>query len=148
MTAEMTVRRLHLWSGLIVLGIFLAGAFTGAGVYAWLRTPGAPPPPPHAGGVPPHLLELGLTPDQQQKAQAIFDKHRTDIEAALQLTFPRVRAVQAQMESELRAILTPAQARKLDEIQARRPPPPPGGPQNGPPGLGPPPGGAPPLVPP
>ncbi len=146
MTADTSTRRLHLWSGLIVLCVFLAGAVAGAGVLAWLRPPAPPrPPPPRAGWLQRHLSELELTAEQQKSAQALFDKYRATVEAAVQETFPRTRAAQEQMERELRAILTEAQAKKLDEIQARRPPPPLGGLRHpGPPGFGPPPGALPP----
>jgi uncharacterized membrane protein len=144
-SAETSTRRIHLWSGLIVLCVFLAGAVAGAGLSAWLHPPPSRPPPPRHGWLPPHLGELELTVDQQKKAQVIFEKYRTIMEDLVQETFPRVRATQDQMEQELRAILTDAQGKKLDEIRARRPPPPSGGPRNhGPPGLGPEPDGPPP----
>jgi Spy/CpxP family protein refolding chaperone len=137
------MRRLHLWSGLIVLGVFLAGAVAGAGVYAWLRPPAPPMMGPPPGGLPGPLRELNLTPEQREQAKAIFEKHRATVEALIQESFPRVRAAQEQMDRELRAILTEEQARKFDELRARHPPRPPGGPgRGGPPpdGLPPPPG--------
>ncbi|XXF74878.1 hypothetical protein P2318_17540 [Myxococcaceae bacterium GXIMD 01537] len=130
-----TARRIHLWSGLIILGVFLAGVATGAGLFAWLR-PYARPGPPF-GGMPAPLRELNLTPEQHAQARAIFERHRTEVENLLHDTFPRVRAAQEEMDRELRAILTEEQARKFDELQARRP--------RGPPGFrGPPPEGMPP----
>ena len=158
-TADSSTRRIHIWSGLIVLGVFLAGAAAGAGVMAALRRGGPRfPPPHHDGWFPPHLNELDLTEDQQKRAKVIFEKYHAVVEATVKETFPRVRAAQEQMERELRAILTDAQAKKLDEIQAHRPPPRLGGPGLGgpgplgpgpgprgpPPGFGPPPDGAPP----
>jgi Spy/CpxP family protein refolding chaperone len=145
MSADPSARRLHLWSGLIILGVFLAGAVAGAGVFAWLRPP--PPPmmgPPPPGELPRPLRELNLTAEQREKAKAIFERHRATVEALIQESFPRVRAAQEQMDRELRAILTEEQARKFDELQARRPPRPPGGPGLG----GPPPDGMPPPPPP
>jgi Spy/CpxP family protein refolding chaperone len=112
--------RLHLWSGLIVLGTFLAGAAAGAGLVTWLRPPlfhqG-----PREGGLPPPLTGLGLTPDQQQKAQAIMERHRPAMEAVLKESFPRLRALRDQVDQELKTILTEPQARKLDEWKARSP---------------------------
>jgi hypothetical protein len=149
MTApDATVRRLHVWSGLIVLGVFLGGAATGAGVYAWFHPAHHRFRPPGGDVLFGPLRELNLSPDQERKAKAILEKHHEAMEAMLKETFPRMRAAQEQMDRELRAILTEEQAKKFDEIRARRPPPPPGGPGRfGPRGFGPPPG-APPAGPP
>ncbi len=139
MVTDSSIRRIHLWSGLIVLSVFLAGAVAGAGVFAWLR-PNPPSPPLPPGRLRAHLSELGLTAEQQEQANAILEKHRIAVEATLKETFPRVRAAQEQMEHEVRAVLTAAQAKKLDEIESR--PRPAGGPRHhGPPGSFPPPVG-------
>jgi Spy/CpxP family protein refolding chaperone len=147
MSVESPVRRLHVWSGLIMLGVFLAGAVAGAGVVTWLRPP---PPPRHRtgpGGFPGWASELNLTTEQQQKARTIFEKHHAEVEGILKQSFPQVRAAQEEMDRELRAILTPEQMKKLDEIRERRPRPSEGGrfgPPFGPPGFHPPPGKPPP----
>ena len=142
MAAETSLSRIHLWSGLVILGVFLAGAATGAGLHAWLRHPGAFPPPPMLGRLPPPYSELGLSPEQQSEARAIAERYRPAMESVLEQTFPRMRAIQQEMDRELRSILTEPQARRFDELRARRPPQgsprPPG---FGPPGLGPPPDG-------
>lgn len=143
MPGEPSMRRLHLWSGLIVLGVFLAGAVAGAGVYAWLRPPAPPMMTPPPEGFPGPLSELNLTPEQREQAKVIFERYRATVEALIQQSFPRVRAAQAQMNREFRDILTEEQARTFDEILARRLPRPPGGPGHGgppPDGLPPPPG--------
>jgi Spy/CpxP family protein refolding chaperone len=80
---------------------------------------------PHHGWLPVHFGELGLTPEQKVKANAIVEKQRAAVEATLKETFPRVRAAEMEMEREMRAILTESQAKKFDEVLARRPPPPP-----------------------
>jgi Spy/CpxP family protein refolding chaperone len=137
MPADPNARRLHLWTALILLAVFLAGAATGAGLSVLLRTPRHPGQPHGPAMLPPPLAELGLSPEQVEQARAIFERHRAEMEAAVQAAFPRVRAVQDQVDSELRAILTSEQAARLDAMRARRPPLPgmgPGGP--GTPGLG------------
>jgi Spy/CpxP family protein refolding chaperone len=83
------------------------------------------------GWLPVHFEELGLTPEQRAKANAILEKQRTAVEATIKETFPRVRAAEMQMEQEMRAILTESQAKKFDEILARRPPRPPHPPHPG-----------------
>jgi hypothetical protein len=72
--------------------------------------------------MPPFVAELGLSPDQAARARAIFESHRAELEAAVQETFPRVRAVQDRMDEEIRAILRPDQVARFDELRTRRPP--------------------------
>jgi uncharacterized membrane protein len=137
MPADPNARRLHLWTALILLGVFLAGAATGAGLSVLLRTPRHRGQPHGPAMLPPPLAELGLSPEQAEQARAIFERHRAEMETAVQAAFPRVRAVQEQVDSELRAILTSEQAARFDAMRARRPPLPgmgPGGP--GTPGSG------------
>jgi len=120
MLTDGSARRLHFWSGVIILSIFLSGAVAGAGVFALVR----PPAPPRSyRGFSAHLSELGLTPEQHEKAKPILAKHRATVEAALKETFPQVRAADEQLDRELRPILTDTQRRTLDEILARRRPP-------------------------
>ena len=152
-SSEPSPARVQLLTALVILGTFIGGLAAGLGLSRWLRE-AERPPPPHMG-LP--LRELDLTPEQDTKARAIMERHRDELEGILRGTYPRVRAVNDKMENELRAILTPAQQAKLDEIKSRRPPPRdhgrggpggPGGPRG--PGFGPPPGheGMPPPAPP
>ncbi|HUK66977.1 MAG TPA: hypothetical protein VLV17_09140 [Anaeromyxobacteraceae bacterium] len=148
MAARDSARRIHLASGLIILGVFLAGALAGAGVLAFMRPAHSPFWPPPAERLPPPLSELHLSPEQRTKAQAIAEKYRPELEAVLAASFPRIREVEEKMDREMRGLLTEAQAKEFDALRARAPPgrgprPP------GPPGLGPPPpGGPPPFGPP
>jgi len=150
MSADPSPRRLHLWTALVLAAVFAAGAATGAGL-AWAfrppgHGPGPAPPRPPGDGLPPFFAELGLSPDQLARARAIAERHRAEIEAVVQESFPRVRAVQDQVDQEIRAILTPEQARRFDEFRSRRPPlRGPGGRGERPPG---PPGDFPPPLPP
>jgi Spy/CpxP family protein refolding chaperone len=138
MPADPAARRLHLWTALILLGVFLSGAAAGAGLAHFLRPPPRPAGPPGRGGMlPPPLVELGLSPEQAEKARAIFERHRPELEAAIQDSFPRVRAIQERAEAEVRALLTPEQAARFDAVRARRPPFPGMGHGMGPPGPGP-----------
>lgn len=123
MPAEPSPRRLHLWTALILVSVFAAGAATGAGL-AWALRPQGRPGGPRllTDGMPPIVAELGLSPEQAARARAIFESHRAELEAAVQETFPRVRAVQDQVDREIRAILTPEQVARFDELRTRRPP--------------------------
>jgi Spy/CpxP family protein refolding chaperone len=154
-------RKVHLVTALLLVAIFGAGVVTGAAVCRWTAPPHGewkPPhgPPPGGPPMPPEWRALDLTADQAAQARQIADRHRPELEAAIKDTFPKLRAIDEQMEKELRAILTPEQQKKLDEVKAHRPPgfvpgvPPPGGPPPGfpPPHGGPPPGGPPPGFPP
>jgi Spy/CpxP family protein refolding chaperone len=108
-------RRVRLLSGLVLLATFVAGMLVGDGVHRWLRPHRHPPWPMHLP-----LEELGLTDDQMTRARAIVDGHRAELGLILRGTYPRVRAVHAQIESEVRAVLTPRQRERLDELEASR----------------------------
>ena len=145
-TADPTPRRIHLLAALVVLTAFLAGAVAGIGLQRWAAPPPAPreapPLPPGANRVPPHLRALGLTAEQERQAAEIFERHKPEMEAVLREAYPRMREVVERTQKEIRALLDPEQQRKLDEMEKHGPPwgrhPPPG---DGPPGgMGPPPG--------
>jgi len=129
MPAETSTRTLRLWTGLIVLAIFLVGAATGAGAVHLFRPGGpmgppgheGPPFPPAGAPLPPGLAGLDLTPEQEKTARALMEKRRPEMEAVLRETFPRFEAIRREFEADLRPFLTEAQARKLD---AHRPAPP------------------------
>lgn len=111
-----------------LLAVFFAGILAGTGLYHGYRfaepprpRPGPPHAPPPVAPLP--LEELGLTADQWEKARGIMDAHRPELDEVLRATYPRVRAISDRIEQEVRKILTPEQARRLDEIKARRPPP-------------------------
>jgi len=123
MHTERPQRNLHLWSGLILLGVFLAGAATGAGVFAWAR-PG-PHRIIHHGGTRFLLHGLDLTPEQQEKVRTIMERHRSQVEAVMREGFPKIRAAQEAVDAELRAMLTPEQQKRFDQLRAQHPFPPP-----------------------
>lgn len=125
-------RQIRLLTALLLLATFAVGVVTGAGILFLLGPPMPPPPPPPPFFAP--LAGLDLTPTQQRQARAIQERHRPELDALVREAFPRVRAINDQMRQELRAILTPAQRAKLDEMDARRPPPPPPGAPPFPPG--------------
>ena len=130
MPAEPSTRKLRLWTALLVLGIFLVGAATGAGAAHWFRPdgprgrsrPAGPPFPPPGAPLPPGLAGLDLTPAQETIARELMEKRRPEMEAVLRETFPRFEAIRRQFEADLRPHLTEAQARKLDAHRSEPPP--------------------------
>jgi hypothetical protein len=143
---ETSPRAIRLMTALLLVATFAAGTGAGAGIARWVGPDRHGPLPPRMFG-PEHFEELGLSADQREQARQISEQHRPELEAILRETFPKVRAINEQMEQELRDKLTAEQRAKLDQIKARRPPPPPPGSQFAP---GPPPGpfGMPPGPPP
>jgi Spy/CpxP family protein refolding chaperone len=138
MTTERSPRQIRLLTALLLFGTFLFGAVAGVGLSQWNHWP-PHPPRPHAPFLPGPPGALNLTPVQDAKAHEITERYRPQLEAILRANFPKVQALNEQMERELRALLTPEQTKILDEMKAHRPPIPPGGPM--PLGEGPPPGG-------
>jgi Spy/CpxP family protein refolding chaperone len=98
--------RIHLVSGLIVLGTFLAGGLAGVGLAHSL----GPRLFLHHPGAPPFVRELDLSPEQDAKVREVLERHRHELDA-----------VERAMKSEMRAVLTPEQQKKFDEMEARRP---------------------------
>jgi len=137
MTTERSPRQIRLLTALLLFGTFLFGAVAGVGLSHWNLRPPHPsrPHPPFLPGPP---GALNLTPVQEAKAREITERYRPQLEAILRANFPKVQALNEQMERELRALLTPEQTKILDEMKAHRPPMPPGGPM--PAGEGRPPG--------
>ena len=134
---------LRLMSGLVLVGVFAAGALFGAGIMRWAGPPARPPwPPPHAGPIEAMTRELALDADQQTKLRTIADAHRDELDAIGRTAQGKVRDVLFAIEDELRPSLRPEQVKRLEDWRAHRRPPPP------PPGMGPPPGGPPPGAPP
>jgi Spy/CpxP family protein refolding chaperone len=126
--------RIRAATALVIVGTFLAGAAAGAGALRW-ASPRRPPPPPPMG-LP--IRELGLSVEQEAKVTEITERHRDELDAILREMYPKVRAVNDEVEKEVRTVLTADQQKRLDELKARRPPPMPRG---GPPPPGPPPPG-------
>lgn len=130
MTALRSLERLRLRAIGLLAAMFIAGALAGAGLTRALGPRGREPPPPPGMMLYAHL---GLDREQEARARAIFEAHRPELDAVLRDALPRARAIQDAIDREMRAYLTPEQARRLDEMKAA--PPPPGGPRM--PGMGP-----------
>jgi Spy/CpxP family protein refolding chaperone len=163
MTTERSPRQIRLLTALLLFGTFLLGAVAGTGFSRWNHLPRHPMR--QAPFLPGPAGALNLTPQQEAKSHEITERYRPQLETILRANFPKVQAINEQMEKELREILTPEQIKILDEMKAHRPammppggepfpsgggspppggengfmPPPGGGPSPWPPGLPPPP---------
>lgn len=140
MATETSPRTIRLLTAVLLVFTFGAGTVTGAGLSRWAVSgyghPDAgrshqghlgPLPPPPLFLSPELLDQLGLSGEQREKAILIVERRRPELEAVLRETFPRVRAINQQMEEELRTILTPDQRTRLDQFDAMRPGAIPGG---------------------
>ena len=132
---------IRLWAAVVLSAVFVIGAACGAALWHVLARPNQPPPM-MMGPIPIH--ELDLTPDQKEKAHAIFETYRPEIDAVLEDSFPKVRAVIDKVDKDLMDILTDEQKERFKEIKSRRPDGPGGMAPGGMPPGGMPPGGMPP----
>ena len=84
-------------TALLLVATFASGTLTGAAITLWVRPDAHEPPgPPPFGPLP--LDELGLAPEQRQRADTIFERHRPELDAILQEGFPKVRRVNDQID--------------------------------------------------
>ncbi|MBK8482407.1 MAG: periplasmic heavy metal sensor [Proteobacteria bacterium] len=119
------MRGIRARTAVLLLAVFAAGGLSGAAVDRWLGHCPRPPAGPAPFG-PAGPRGLNLSPEQGEKARAIGDRHRPELEAIRQEVMPRVLDIHDRMQRELRAILTPSQRNVLDRAVKRRghqPPP-------------------------
>jgi Spy/CpxP family protein refolding chaperone len=121
-TGDSSSRQIRALTALVIVGVFTSGAVVGAGIHRWGSASG----PANVGQghgtalwLPPGELEL--TPEQEQKVSLIVDRHRSELEAIVRESFPRVRAINEQMQAEVKAVLTPEQRAKFEQLKKRGP---------------------------
>jgi Heavy-metal resistance len=112
---------LRLMSGLVLVGVFAAGALFGAGLLRFAGPPGPPPPP---GPIEAMTHELALDADQVAALHHIADAHRGDLEAVMREVQPRLRTVLYAIEDEMKPHLRADQIERLAQWRAHRGPPP------------------------
>ena len=112
----------RLLSGLVLVGLFAAGALFGAGLMRWTDRDGPHGPPPHGGPIEAMTHELALDAAQIDRLHAIADAHRDELEGIARSVQPRIRTVLFAIEDELRPALRPAQIERLEAWRAHRPP--------------------------
>ena len=134
---EPSVWRARLGAIALLLSVFSTGAVAGVALYRWVERDMRPEPPFGPLGM---LGELHLSETQMPQAQAIFDRYRPQLDSVLRESFPKMRAVQDQIDAEIMRILNDTQKRQFELMKKRRgthPGPPFGGPPMGPPPGGP-----------
>jgi hypothetical protein len=111
-----------LLTGLVLVGLFTAGALFGAGLMRWTdRGPPHGPPPPR-GPVEAMTHELELDDAQIDRLHRIADDHRDELERIGREVQPRIKTVLFAIEDELRPMLRPDQVERLEAWRKRRPP--------------------------
>lgn len=114
--------RVRVLTALIVAGVFSSGAIVGAGIYRWGSGAAAPAEAHgHGVGLWMPVEELELSPEQYAKVSAIVERGRLELDAVVRESFPRVRAIDEQMQKEVKAVLTPEQQKKLEDLKRRGP---------------------------
>ena len=63
--------------------------------------------------------ELGLTPEQERRAQEIIDRRHRAMQATWDAVDPQIRAEIGAAEREVAAILTPEQRTKFERVRKR-----------------------------
>lgn len=112
---------------LLVVFVCLTSGIAGLVSGVALDRSGVLPPPTrphgerrHGGpGRGPRLFDkLGLSAEQNEKIHAILESRRGRFEAVMSEVRPRMQALREETDAEIRAVLTPEQAAKLDTLKA------------------------------
>ena len=118
--SEPSPKMIRRMTALLLLATFAAGTVTGGALAHWLVIRPSPSSHfPHPMGPVP-WDNLDLSASQRDKINEILERHRPKLDAILGETFPKVQVVVAQVDNEIREILTPEQRRKFDQAKAQR----------------------------
>ncbi len=110
----------------LLLITFLVGGLAGVTLERVIAARRAPEPGPPLGMMRPGMevpfprmfRDLGLTPEQQSRIREIMEESRPRTEQLLSETMPRLREHTDSVRREIRAVLTPEQAAKMDSLFA------------------------------
>lgn len=102
----------------LLVAVFAAGAVAGWGYQAWAdsRDGGRSRPRGLDATVDYLGRELTLSPAQRDSVRAAFERHKPEMDALWQSVHPKFDSLRAQVRSEIRAQLTPAQQTKYQEM--------------------------------
>ena len=123
--ASLSKVKTQVW--LLILVVFLLGGVAGASVDRLLLLKGQSSSPPGKGerGGRGRMIEqmqkdLNLTNEQTASVRAIFEDMRKEFSPRRFDECPGVKESREKSRSRVRAILTPEQQKKFDEINAKR----------------------------
>lgn len=110
---------------LALVAIFVAGAVTGAYLPHAIRRWGAPPARPSAEEMAAHLQArfkrgLGLDATQAEKIRPLLEESARNLRNLRAESERKVVESMEALHKELRAVLTPEQQKKLEEMEKRR----------------------------
>jgi len=104
----------------LVVVAFLVGGLAGvAGERLWMAQHAPGPPVPFPGRSPRFFEQLDLSPQQQDRINAIFEESQPLTDSVLQESMPRLRFVYDSIQQEIRTVLTPEQRERLDQLQPK-----------------------------
>ena len=114
------LNRSKAWAVGLLAAVFVAGLALGGAAQAWAGRSAAPCA--RSGGtaavVKDLTRELSLTGAQQDSVRAVFDRHRSEMEAVWQRVHPQFDSLRQLMRAEINAQLTPAQQQKYKALVA------------------------------
>jgi len=111
--------------GLALLLVTFAVGVLGGMALERVRTARRTPPPPvdrvrmGPGVMPPMFERLDLTAEQRERIDAILRQSRPLTDSVLQSSLPRLRAIRDSVRLQVRAVLTPEQQERFDEMERR-----------------------------
>lgn len=114
--------------GLLALA-FVAGALGGVAADRLLSSAPAPEPAGPRGGAPPGAVfppgfaiarELDLTPEQRERIQAILAAERSKADSVMRAVRPLLQARYDSSLQAVRAVLTPEQRDRFDQLREQR----------------------------
>lgn len=105
----------------LLLFIFAAGLGVGWGIARWSDSPRARESRRGERSRGRHFYaSLNLSPEQARAVREIHERHRPRLDAVLEETTPKIRAIHDEIEQEIRQLLTPVQLERLERQKARR----------------------------
>ena len=114
------LNRSKAWAVGLLAAVFVAGAALGGAAQAWAGRSGGSCN--RSGGtaavVKDLTRELALTATQQDSVRAVFDRHRSEMEAVWKRVHPQFDSLRQVMRTEISAQLTPMQRDKYRALLA------------------------------
>jgi Spy/CpxP family protein refolding chaperone len=112
--------KLKLW--MLALVIFFLGGISGAAVHALykVKTTSLSPQPPRQGMMEKMKQDLSLTDEQTTQIKTILEDSRKEFRRVVKEECPSIGKIRENTSQRIRAILTPEQQQKFDEIRKQR----------------------------